>query len=77
METKVTKPICRFRCSVCIKPDCDYDGDYVSFTECRTAARNDKRALWYRKTWKEIEKAKDRHTNSKYVKKKDRVKEKV
>ena len=48
-------PSCRLRCTVCQCPDCEYDGDYVSLTEERAAAKQDKRALWYRLTWAEIE----------------------
>lgn len=52
------KPSCCFRCSQCKKPDCDYDGDYVSNTEIGNANRQDHRAIWYRKTWEEIERNK-------------------
>ena len=47
-------PNCRFKCSICTKPDCDYDGDYISSRERKEADRNDKRAIWYRLTWDEI-----------------------
>lgn len=51
------RPNCNLKCSICKKPDCDYEGDYVSLTEERSAARQDRRAIWYRLTWNEIEKA--------------------
>lgn len=64
------KPLCNLRCSVCRKPDCDYDGDYVSRTERDTAQRNDKRAIWYRKTWHQIAIESNRH--KKYERRKGR-----
>lgn len=59
------RPRCNLRCTVCKKPDCDYDGDYISRTERDTAKRNDKRAIWYRKTWAQISKEGNRHLKGK------------
>ncbi len=63
------RPNCRFRCSECKEPDCTYDGDYVSKTEERLAARQDRRALWYRRSWASI----DHHKNDK-VRKEQKMK---
>lgn len=65
MNRKVKeRPNCCFHCSTCKEPDCTYDGDYVSKTEERAAARQDRRALWYRRSWVDIE-----HENKAHVRK--------
>ncbi len=48
-------PSCCFRCSVCSEPDCVYDGDYVTTKEIRAASKRDSLAIWYGKSWREIE----------------------
>lgn len=63
-------PNCRLKCSVCKYPDCIYDGDYVSLTEQRAAARQDKRALWYRLSWAEIYRLETKNKPGKKPKKK-------
>jgi len=47
-------PSCRFRCWNCPNPDCTYDGDYVTSKEKAASTKQDMRARWYRKTWKQI-----------------------